>query len=107
MRRTAKLILFRIYEERSNMKKLIYLLISAAMLTFHVGSVSAVETGWSPVIIATGSYRQKIRSTPIEHRPNRPLHFYGNSVRRNHHRSATPSFSPMRQALPRFRFLRN
>ncbi len=89
------------------MKKLIYLLISAAVLTFHVGSASGAETGWSPVIIATGAYRQQIKSTPIEHRPNRPLHIYGNAVRRNHYRSTRSSFSPMRQALPRFRFLRN
>jgi hypothetical protein len=42
----------------------------------------ASPTGWSPVIIATGEYRHAIKSTPIHHRPNRPLHFYGNTVRR-------------------------
>jgi hypothetical protein len=44
------------------------------------------EPGWSPVIVATGEYRSSLQSLPIEHRPYRPLHFYGNTVRRLHHR---------------------
>jgi hypothetical protein len=44
------------------------------------------EPGWSPVIVATGEYRVTLRSLPIEHRPYRPLHIYGNTVRRMHHR---------------------
>jgi len=47
---------------------------------------SAAEPGWSPVIVATGDYRAQIKSMPIEQRPYRPLHFYGNTVRRNHYR---------------------
>lgn len=30
--------------------------------------------------------RQEIRAMPIEKRPNRIGHFYGNTVRRRHHR---------------------
>ncbi|TWU45400.1 hypothetical protein Q31b_05720 [Novipirellula aureliae] len=45
----------------------------------------AAEPGWSPVIVATGSYRQQIQSTPIELRPYRPFHFYGNAVRRRYY----------------------
>lgn len=37
-------------------------------------------------IIATGAQRQQIRATPILERENRPLHFYGNTVRRAHAR---------------------
>lgn len=48
--------------------------------------VEAQEPGWSPVVIPTGDYREQIKSMPIEARPYRPLHFYGNSVRRNHYR---------------------
>lgn len=44
------------------------------------------EPGWSPVIVATGSYRAMLGSLPIERRPYRPLHVYGNTVRRMHHR---------------------
>jgi hypothetical protein len=50
------------------------------------GHAAAAEPSWSPVIIATGEYRDQIKSMPIEERPYRPLHFYGNTVRRNHYR---------------------
>lgn len=54
-----------------------------ALLIF--GSAGSVWGGspaaWSPVIVATGDYRTKIRSTPIQHRPGRPLHVYGNTIR--------------------------
>jgi hypothetical protein len=46
----------------------------------------AQQPGWSPNIIATGQEREQIRATPIEQRPYRPLHIYGNTVRRMHYR---------------------
>ena len=46
----------------------------------------AQEPGWLPVVIATGDLRSEIQSTPIHLRPYRPLHFYGNAVRRQHYR---------------------
>lgn len=46
----------------------------------------AQESGRLP-IIARGQERQEIKSTPILDRPNRPLHFYGNTVRRQYARS--------------------
>ncbi|TWT66166.1 hypothetical protein [Allorhodopirellula solitaria] len=69
--------------------------IQAAAVVFLVtlGNVSfadAGEPGWSPVIVARGEYRQQIRSLPIQQRPYRPLHFYGNTVRRMHYRG-TPA----------------
>lgn len=39
-------------------------------------------SGWYPYVIARGEDRQWIRETPIEQRPNRPLHFWGNTRRR-------------------------
>ncbi len=52
---------------------------------------SAQEPGWSGQVIAFGQQREQIRSTPIEQRPYRPLHFYGNAVRRAHyHGSVLP-----------------
>lgn len=47
-------------------------------------------SGFDPRVVTFGSERDQIKSTPIEKRPNRPLHVYGNSVRRRHARS-TPS----------------
>ena len=46
------------------------------------------EPGWLGVIVARGELRKEIESTPMLERPYRPLHVYGNTVRRNHYRSA-------------------
>ncbi len=40
-------------------------------------------TGFYPYTIALPQDRSWIRSLPIEQRPARPLHFYGNRVREN------------------------
>ena len=63
------------------------LLIGCALLTTCVNfaEVEAAEPGWSPVVIATGDYRQQLEKTPIVNRPYRPFHFYGNTVRRRHY----------------------
>ncbi|TWU42400.1 hypothetical protein [Novipirellula artificiosorum] len=66
-----------------------YLLTALTITLFSItcyDSSQAAEPGWSPVVVATGSYRQQIQSTPIEYRPYRPLHFYGNAVRRRYYR---------------------
>ena len=57
------------------------------------GSVSSAdEPGWQGNVIARGAEREKIQSTPILERPYRPLHFYGNTVRRRHYRgTAAPA----------------
>ncbi len=57
-------------------------------LIFVMGDVTATaaNTGTSYPIIATGKQREQIKAIPITQRPYRPLHFYGNSVRRAHHR---------------------
>lgn len=46
----------------------------------------AQEPGWSPYIIGSREFRAQIEQTPILERPYRPLHFYGNTVRRQHYR---------------------
>ena len=64
------------------------LLIGGALLTTGgtFTEVKAAEPGWSPVVIATGDYREQLEKTPIVNRPYRPFHFYGNTVRRRHYR---------------------
>lgn len=37
--------------------------------------------------VALNQARAQIRSLPILERPNRPIHIYGNAVRRRHHRA--------------------
>ena len=61
--------------------------------------VSADEPGWLPVIVATGELREEIQSTPIHLRPYRPMHFYGNAVRRQYYRGTVLPwpFSPVPQ----------
>lgn len=54
-------------------------------------------TGWSPVILPRGQYRQQIKSMPIEQRPGRPLHIYGNTVRMRDQASGARASRPVRQ----------
>ena len=58
----------------------------------------AQEPGWSPQIITFGRQRQIIEATPIVKRPYRPLHFYGNTVRRRYYRGTA---SPSARSAPR------
>ncbi|MEO8498641.1 MAG: hypothetical protein ABI614_26570 [Planctomycetota bacterium] len=56
-------------------------------LGLFASSTSAQEPGWWGVVIAPEQIRPQIQATPIIHRPYRPLHFYGNTVRRRYYRS--------------------
>ena len=53
---------------------------------FRGTNLPVARNGFSPVIIATGAERDYIKSLHILDRPYRPLHFYGNTVRRRHFR---------------------
>jgi hypothetical protein len=60
---------------------------SSGLPLFHLTG----EPGWTNQVIARGAERERIESLPITERPYRPLHFYGNTVRRRHYRgSALP-----------------
>lgn len=55
----------------------------AFLLTMAViGSFAVPATEASAANSATAISRNEIRSMPITERPNRPGHFYGNTVRR-------------------------
>ena len=82
------------------MKKFLLLAVVGCCLTFTSSSTSQAQvlrrtalsvgnrwtanasSGWYPYVIARGEDRAMIRSTPMEFRPNRPMHFWGNSRRR-------------------------
>ena len=81
---------------RSTSRLLVIAAILGAMLIGDSFAAKSADPGWSPVVIATGAYRQQLQATPIEQRPYRPLHFYGNTVRRRHYRS-TPTQRPSNQ----------
>lgn len=54
--------------------------------------VLAAEPEWSTRVLKLGEERQEVNAIPITERPYRPLHFYGNTVRRMHYRDqARPS----------------
>jgi hypothetical protein len=55
--------------------------VSVAMVSF----AQASEPTWTGRVIIPRSERAVIESTPIIQRPYRPLHFYGNTVRRAHY----------------------
>ncbi|MFT5526809.1 MAG: hypothetical protein ACI9HK_004789 [Pirellulaceae bacterium] len=55
-----------------------------------------LEPGWCGVVFAQGALKEQIESTPIELRPYRPFHFYGNTVRRMYYRgTALPSIDDL------------
>ena len=68
------------------------LFLATVVIATSTISASAQEPQWSGRVIATGAERAAIEATPIEMRPNRPLHFYGNTGRRQYYRgSAVPA----------------
>jgi len=48
--------------------------------------LQAQEPGWTSRVLKLGPEREISDQTPILERPYRPLHFYGNAVRRNYYR---------------------
>ena len=52
-----------------------------------VPPAEAQATTFDPRVITFGETREQIKNTPIPDRPYRPLHFYGNSVRRRQSRA--------------------
>lgn len=53
------------------------------LATANVGA--AQEPGWDSRVIVPRDERAALQATPIEQRPYRPLHFYGNTIRRNYY----------------------
>ena len=73
------------------------------ILSVVAGSLLFISTGLAQepgrlgVVVARGELREQIKSTPIVERPYRPLHFYGNAVRRAYYHGS-PSVSLPRGA---------
>ncbi len=60
----------------------------------QMGFSNSAEPNWYPYVIARSADRVNIQSTPMEFRPYRPMHFYGNTVRRSYYRG-TPAPAPI------------
>jgi hypothetical protein len=69
--------------------KILLLTLTVLSLPMEAGLpvAQAAQTGFDPRIVAVGEARDQIKSKPIEQRPYRPLHVYGNTVRRRHSRA--------------------
>jgi hypothetical protein len=65
------------------MKKWAIALSILASMSCFSSSVAADEPGWSGRVIVF------VQATPIVHRAYRPMHFYGNTVRRRYYRGPT------------------
>ena len=68
------------------MRTIMFAALTAAALA-PVPSAVASDAGFDPRVITFGESREQIKNTPITDRPYRPLHIYGNSVRRRHSRA--------------------
>ena len=75
------------------MKLQVFVAVSAPLLlamTFISPSpVSAAEPTWYPFVVARGADRIAIQNTPMHQRPYRPMHIYGNAVRRGYERGGS------------------
>lgn len=56
----------------------------------------AAGKDFDPRVITFGETREQIKNTPVTARPNRPLHVYGNSVRRRADRASRPMATQVR-----------
>ena len=76
----------------------LFLVATSLVLPIDIAAAASAarQTGFDPRVVAIGEAREEIKSTPIENRPYRPLHVYGNTVRRRHYRGA-----PQPQQQPR------
>lgn len=70
------------------MRTILFAALSAAAL-LPAPSAGASDSGFDPRVIAFGDTREQIKNTPITERPYRPLHVYGNTVRRRHGRTVS------------------
>jgi len=64
--------------------RILLLLVAVALITASLLPIQ--EAAASGPVIARGAQREAIKSTHILNRPDRPLHFYGNTARRRHAR---------------------
>lgn len=76
-------------------------LVLLTVFSTSLGGLPAVaaNNSFDPRIVVFGDERERIQNTPIEQRPNRPLHFYGNSVRRRTTRSVSRPSQPRSQTV--------
>ena len=68
------------------MSRLIFAIVALALALGAAVPLNAQEPRWTGRILKVGPERAAMDALPIEQRPYRPLHFYGNTVRRQYYR---------------------
>ena len=77
---------------------LLFTVLSA--LTSDRLSAGIAEPGWTGRVVVPADEEALRQATPIVDRPYRPLHFYGNTVRRAHyHGRVRPTLPEVRQGM--------
>ncbi len=77
---------------KSQLSIALFVSVLLGMVLLSQNVVSADEPNWYPFVVARGADRIAIQNTPVHQRPNRPMHIYGNAVRRSYQRgTAVPS----------------
>ncbi len=71
---------------QGNTSVMIWPVLVAVILLANASTSSAQEPNWYPYTFARGDAAAVIKNTPIQLRPYRPFHFYGNAVRREYYR---------------------
>ena len=74
-----------VFHTGGSMKKLSTIAVFFLVFLFWTTPTHA-EPGWASNVLIVGAERDYVKSLPIELRPYRPFHFYGNTVRRLHYR---------------------
>jgi hypothetical protein len=75
-------------EGNSTMRTLVIATVATVALV-PVSPATASSNRIDPRIVTFGETRQQIQNTPVLERPYRPLHVYGNTVRRRHSRGVS------------------
>ena len=69
----------------------VVVLVVSFSATVMPSAADASERRFDPRVIVVGEAREQLKAVPITKRPYRPLHVYGNSVRRRHQRTVSPA----------------
>lgn len=71
-----------------------------AIMVLRATGALGEEPRWASQVVVDGQVRSRVEATPVVDRPYRPLHFYGNSVRRMHYRGTpVPSVGDVSEGM--------
>ena len=71
---------------------LVAVVLAVVFSAIDVAPCQAQDAGIYPYVVTRPQDRHWMESTPVQHRPYRPLHIYGNRVRRIFHGDPITSY---------------